>query len=76
MAGTYMDNHSGSHAYFLSEIDGVWGRLQLVRGIGPLVGGSSVIESLSCPRAGWCSAVGNYWVPGGGNYLFVVNQRS
>ena len=63
-------------AYFLSETGGIWGRLQQVRGIGPLVGGSSRILSLSCPPAGGCSSVGIYTTGTGLSYLFVVGQRA
>jgi hypothetical protein len=75
VAGYYWNRRGREAAYFLSETGGVWGQLQQVRGIAPLVGGSSRILSLSCPRAGACSSVGLYTTPGG-YYLFVVGQRA
>jgi hypothetical protein len=75
-AGYYEDRRGREGAYFLSETGGAWGRLQQVRGIAPLVGGSSRIFSLSCPRAGGCGAVGLYTATLGHYYLFVVSQRA
>jgi hypothetical protein len=74
-AGSYGDRSNHTGAYFLSEAGGAWGRLQQVRGIAPLTGGSSGISSLSCPRAGRCSAVGLYTMGPGLYYLFDVSQR-
>jgi hypothetical protein len=74
-AGSYGDRSNRTGAYFLSEAGRVWGRLQQVRGIAPLVGGSSGIASLSCPRAGRCSAVGLYTMGPGDPPLLPVRRQ-
>jgi hypothetical protein len=51
-----------------------WGNAKEVPGLGALnAGGKAAVDSLTCPRAGYCSAAGSYRDASGHTQAFVVN---
>jgi hypothetical protein len=63
-------------AWLVSQVHGVWGRAQPVRGLAarglkPL----SSLSALSCPSAGNCVAVGSYRTKALHRQAFIVTQR-
>jgi hypothetical protein len=75
--GYYTDGRNRSQAFLVSEANGIWGQAQRVRGIAALGGGASVIDSMSCPATGGCSASGHYLTISGNRtsvHLFVLTQ--
>jgi hypothetical protein len=55
-------------------VKGVWGKAQQVPGLAALSNGDTVINSVSCARAGSCSAGGSYVDASGHHHAFVVNK--
>jgi cytochrome c551/c552 len=59
--GSYLDASGNAQAFVAGEAKGVWGQAQQVPGIAALnKGGDAEITSVSCARAGNCSAGGSY----------------
>jgi len=73
--GNYVDFAGGSHAFVVSERDGIWGNaLQMAGALN--VAGNAGVDSVSCPSAGNCDAAGFYGGPGiTDTQAFVVRQR-
>jgi len=74
-AGGLYTGRSGTQAFVVGETGGVWGRAEEVPGLAALnTGGFAAVTSVSCPRAGNCSAGGIYTDRSGGQG-FVVNEK-
>jgi len=76
-AGRFYENSSGSQAFVVNEVHGIWQRAIEVPGIRALnQGGHAQIYSLSCSSAGNCSAGGYYEYRDGfsDTQAFVVNE--
>gem|GEM_PF-1528863 len=70
---------SAQEGFVVSESNGTWGDAQEVPGLAVATagGGSSSVDSVSCPTAGNCVAVGSYRTAGGVNgttYAYVVEE--
>jgi hypothetical protein len=75
--GDYSDSSHFSQAFLVSEVHGTWGTAIEVPGTAALnTGGHAVVNSVSCARAGNCSAGGVYQVLSTKQYLqaFVDSQ--
>jgi cytochrome c551/c552 len=80
-AGFYTGRSASSSAFVVSQHNGTWGKAEEVPGTAALSkdGGFAAVNSVSCPSAGNCSAVGHYAisVDGGVSYrAFVVSQHN
>jgi hypothetical protein len=74
-AGSYTDVAGHSQGFVVDENHGVWGRAEEVPGLGKLnAGGGAGVMTLSCGRAGGCSAGGYYHDSKGNQQAFVVSQ--
>jgi hypothetical protein len=75
-AGGYnVDGSGDSQAFVAKERDGVWQTAVEVPGMAALdTGGGATVNSLSCARAGGCSAGGYYTDDSGYTQAYVVNQ--
>jgi hypothetical protein len=74
--GVYMDSSGHQQAFVISQVNGRWGTAKEAPGTATLnTGGSAAIYSLSCAKAGNCSAGGNYAhsFPSD-TQAFVINQ--
>jgi hypothetical protein len=71
--GAYDDKSGAGHAFVVSQVAGVWGAAREVRGAGasPPGGYGPEVTSVSCARAGNCTAVG---YDNGTARSFVVSQ--
>ena len=59
--GTYEDSSGSAQAFVVSKVNGTWGTAEEVPGTAALnQGGDAFIASVSCARAGNCSAGGTY----------------
>jgi len=75
--GSYTDSSGGGQAFVVSEVNGSWGKAKEVPGLAALnQGGSALITSVSCARAGTCAAGGSYTDSSGGQQAFVVNETN
>src|SRR6516225_12221251 len=73
--GSYTDSSGGGQAFVVSEVNGSWGKAKEVPGLAALnQGGSALITSVSCARAGTCAAGGWYTDSSGGQQAFVVSE--
>jgi hypothetical protein len=73
--GFYVDASGHRQAFVVGEVKGVWGKAQRVPGTAALnKGGDAVIGSVSCARAGTCSAGGIYTNASGHRQAFVVGE--
>ena len=73
--GSYTDSSGGGQAFVVSEVNGSWGKAKEVPGLAALnQGGSALITSVSCARAGTCAAGGSYTDSSGGQQAFVVSE--
>jgi hypothetical protein len=73
--GFYRDASGRQQAFVAGEVKGVWGPAQQVPGTAALnKGGGAVILSVSCARAGECSAGGVYTDASRRGQAFVVNE--
>jgi hypothetical protein len=73
--GFYRDASFREHAFVAGEVKGVWGKAQQVPGLAALnKGGFAAINSVSCAKAGRCSAGGSYLDASGHRQAFVVNE--
>ena len=73
--GSYADAHGQTQVFVAGEVNGVWGKAQQVPGTAALNrGGFAEITSVSCARAGDCSAGGSYADASRQLQAFVVNE--
>ncbi len=73
--GFYTDASFREHAFVAGEARGVWGTAQEVPGTAALnKGGLAEVTSVSCARAGNCSAGGFYRDASGHNQAFVAGE--
>jgi hypothetical protein len=65
---------TGAQAFTITQTGGTWHTARYVPGITTLTptGQRSMIEDMSCPPAGPCSAAGYYGNPPGWGHIFVV----
>lgn len=74
--GFYTGTRNHGQAFVASEVNGTWQRAIEVPGTGALnAGGNATITSVSCPRAGTCTAGGSYTGSRGSQHAFVVSRR-
>jgi hypothetical protein len=77
--GFYLNASSGQQGFVVGEAKGVWGAAEQVPGLAALNrGGGADVTSVSCARAGDCSAGGFYTVRSGGvphEQGFVASER-
>ena len=72
--GSYTDSSGHQQAFVASETSGTWQPAEEAPGTAVLNhGGTAVIESVSCPSAGNCSAGGDY-LDGSSAQAFVVSE--
>src|SRR6266851_200135 len=71
--GFYRDGSGRVQGFVAGETGGVWGRAREVPGLAALNQGNALVNSVSCARAGECSAGGTYTNASGGQG-FVVNE--
>jgi hypothetical protein len=74
--GYYTDGSGHPQAFVVSEVKGTWGKAEEVPGFAALNkgGGSAGVTSVSCPKAGHCSAGGVYSDTSSTSQAFVVNR--
>jgi hypothetical protein len=74
--GYYTDASGRQQAFVVSETGGTWGTAEEVPGTAALNRGNpgAVIQSVSCPAVGDCSAGGYYTDASGGQQAFVVGE--
>jgi hypothetical protein len=74
-AGSYTDSNVQGQAFVANEVNGTWHTAIEVPGTAALnFGGSAGVNSVSCPKAGDCSAGGSYADASGVSVGFVVNE--
>ena len=65
------DVNGGGQAFVASQTDGTWGQAEIIPGTGRLNSGADGgTVTLSCPRAGACTAAGYYGVGQNGNKVY------
>ena len=75
--GFYTDNSGNAQAFGVSEKNGAWGTAKEIPGSGTLnKGGQVQIDSVSCAKAGSCSAGGHYLSSSGHSQAFVVTETN
>jgi hypothetical protein len=73
--GRYLDASFHMQAFVAGEVNGVWGTAQQVPGTAALnAGGFAEITSVSCAKAGGCSAGGSYRDASGHPQAFVAGE--
>jgi len=73
-AGGFYENSSGTKAFVVNEVHGIWQKAIEVPGMGALnKGRSAQVDSLSCSSTGNCSA-GGFYENSSGYYAFIVNE--
>ena len=76
-AGGFYSTSHGQQAFVVDETNGTWGTAQEVPGIAALnKGNQAIINSVSCPSAGICSAGGLYEVTATTSQAFVVTEKN
>jgi hypothetical protein len=74
-AGGYYSDSSGRQAFVVSEVHGTWGTAEQVPGAAALnQGGYAEVNSVSCARAGTCTAGGSTLNSSGNFQAFVVSE--
>ncbi|HTU73320.1 MAG TPA: hypothetical protein VMG38_07350, partial [Trebonia sp.] len=74
--GSYEETNNDTQAFVVNETSGTWGAAQEVPGTASLnTGGTAAADSVSCPAAGTCAAVGSYKGVTG-TQPFVVDENS
>ena len=74
-AGGYDYSSSGQGAFVVDETGGTWGQAQHIPGLAALdTGRAAQVNSMSCPSAGHCTAVGQYAQNATHYRPFVVSQ--
>ncbi len=72
--GFYVDGHAHTQAFLVTQVRGNWGTAKEVPGTKTLnVGGSAMLNSMSCASAGNCAA-GGYYDASAGYEAFVVSE--
>jgi hypothetical protein len=75
-AGGYYTDSSGTQAYVINGRNGTWRKAEEVPGTASLnQAGYAALSSVSCGRAGNCSA-GGYYADGSGTQAFVVSETT
>jgi hypothetical protein len=75
--GFYTDASQRLQGFVVSETNGVWGKAEEVPGLAALnQGGFAQVNSVSCARAGDCSAGGDYSGASGFRQGFVVGETN
>lgn len=76
--GLYVDHSGAGQAFVVSEKNGAWGHAQEVPGSAALnLGGTAVVELMSCRSAGNCSAAGTYMIDEDEDQqAFVVSEKN
>jgi hypothetical protein len=74
-AGNYA-NGSGVHPFVVPEQSGVWGSAIEIPGTAALSAGYAAVASVSCARAGDCSAGGSYEDSSGQYEPYVVDETN
>jgi hypothetical protein len=73
--GSYEDRYGTAHAFVDSQVAGVWRTARQVAGTGVSPpGGNGEVTSVSCTRAGDCTAAGYNTTAAGAIRSFVVSQ--
>ena len=73
--GFYIDSSGHNQAFVVSQVNGRWGTAKEVPGTAALnTGGNAQIDSVSCAKAGNCSAGGFYTDSSSHGQGFVVSQ--
>ena len=72
--GYYWDASHDSQAFVVSQVNGTWGKAELVPGLAALNAGDAGITSVSCASAGNCTAGGYYTDSSRTQQAFVVSQ--
>jgi hypothetical protein len=73
--GEMSTSTSTSTAFVVSEVHGTWGRELTLPGVGALAkDGNAIVNSVSCPSAGNCTAVGTYNVSAVRQGVFMANE--
>jgi hypothetical protein len=73
--GHYRDSSFAVQGFVVNETKGVWGQAEAVPGLAALnTGGQAEVTSVSCARAGECSAGGDYMVGFAAEQGFVVSE--
>jgi hypothetical protein len=73
--GYYDDGFGDQQAFVVSEVKGRWSKAEEVPGTASLnKGGDAGVSSVSCARAGSCSAAGSYRDASGHFQAFVVSE--
>ncbi len=78
IGGTYADGTGHSQAFLASQVGGAWGVARQVPGVAALGAADSGVDSISCPAAGTCTAMGDIELPGRKgptDAAFVVSQN-
>jgi hypothetical protein len=74
-AGGFYSGRSGSQAFVVSQVGGVWRTAAQVPGSAALnTGRQAGITSVSCASAGYCGAGGDYTGKAGKSQAFVVSE--
>lgn len=76
IGGTAYDSQSRGVAFVIRQTNGTWGKAQGVPGTAGLISpsGGSILDSISCPSAGNCEAVGFAFHSGGPLTAIVVDE--
>jgi hypothetical protein len=73
--GGYIDSSGKGQVFVADEANGTWGIATEVPGTAALnTGGSAGFQSMSCPSAGNCAAVGSYTDGSGRSQAFVADE--
>ncbi|HUZ42640.1 MAG TPA: fibronectin type III domain-containing protein [Acidimicrobiales bacterium] len=73
--GGYAGSSQDQQAFLSQETSGVWSKAVEI-GAALNVGGYALVNGISCPSAGSCTAVGNYTDASGTEHSFVVSQTN
>jgi hypothetical protein len=74
--GWYLDDHGKYHGLLLDEGDGAWSPSEVVFPSGGTAAAGASLDSVACPSAGNCLAVGTYKPTPAAFKPFVVPQRN
>jgi hypothetical protein len=75
--GFYTGSSGFNQAFVVSETGGSWGQAEEAPGTAALnAGGHAVINSVSCPAAGTCSAVGVFTNSTSATEAFVIGETA
>jgi hypothetical protein len=75
--GFYSDSSSDTHAFLVTQTDGIWGQITMVPGLPVLTPGQgSIVLSVSCATAGNCGAGGSYTGQSLAVQAFLVGEKN